>query len=422
MASLTPQLETFLLTKLHCGTSGFKTSTKNNFLTSKPFTQCSAIAIDAPSSLTDVSGIRWGSASLQGAREEMEDDFILRSDGLNGFSFAGVFDGHGGVSSVKFLRDELYRECIAALHNGLLLGGKDFDAIRKALKTAFENADTKLLKWLETIGEEDESGSTATVVLIGNDMIIISHIGDSCVVLSRSGKAEALTDYHRPYGRNKASLDEVRRIREAGGWGKACPSTPLWWDPSPDPRSAGTRNATGPPFLFFFWIVNGRICGDIAVSRAFGDIRFKTKKNEMVQKGVEEGRWSEKFSSRVRFTGDLVTASPDVVQVSIGSDAEFLLLASDGLWDYMNSSDAVSFVRNQLRQHGDVQVACEELARKALDLRSQDNVTIIIADLGKTDWQNLPVERQNLYLELGQALVTIGVVTLGIWMTAQLSL
>lgn len=27
-------------------------------------------------------------------------------------------------------------------------------------------------------------------------------------------------------------------------------------------------------------ISNGRICGDIAVSRAFGDVRFKTKKNE----------------------------------------------------------------------------------------------------------------------------------------------
>lgn len=39
---------------------------------------------------------------------------------------------------------------------------------------------------------------------------------------------------------------------------------------------------------------------------------------------------------RVRFKGDLVIASPDVVQVSLGSDAEFLLLASDGLWDYMN--------------------------------------------------------------------------------------
>lgn len=31
----------------------------------------------------------------------------------------------------------------------------------------------------------------------------------------------------------------------------------------------------------FDQIVNGRICGDIAVSRAFGDIRFKTKKDEL---------------------------------------------------------------------------------------------------------------------------------------------
>lgn len=37
-------------------------------------------------------------------------------------------------------------------------------------------------------------------------------------VLSRSGKAEALTNSHRPYGSNKVSLDEIRRIREAGGW------------------------------------------------------------------------------------------------------------------------------------------------------------------------------------------------------------
>lgn len=96
----------------------------------------------------------------------------------------------------------------------------------------------------------------------------------------------------------------------------------------------------------------------------------------------------------MQFSGDLVTASPDVYQASLGPDSEFLLLASDGLWDYINrycdtlawllgknfsqlsyfllnlftrshvqtfvtvnfSSDAVSFVRNQLRQHGDVQV------------------------------------------------------------------
>lgn len=48
--------------------------------------------------------MRWGSIALQGLREEMEDDIIVRPDGLQGFSFAAVFDGHGGFSSVEFLR------------------------------------------------------------------------------------------------------------------------------------------------------------------------------------------------------------------------------------------------------------------------------------------------------------------------------
>lgn len=34
----------------------------------------------------------------------MEDDVVLRSDGLDGFAFAAVFDGHAGFSSVEFLR------------------------------------------------------------------------------------------------------------------------------------------------------------------------------------------------------------------------------------------------------------------------------------------------------------------------------
>lgn len=317
----------------------------------------------------------------------MEDDLVIRSDGLEGFSFAAIFDGHAGFSSVKFLRDELYKECVAALQGGLLLNGGDFNAVRNALVEAFENADKKLLNWLEMMGEEDASGSTATVIFIGNEKLLISHIGDSCVVLSRSGKVEELTSSHRPYGSSKVSLGEIRRIRDAGGW-----------------------------------IVNGRICGDIAVSRAFGDMRFKTKKNEMLKKGVEEGRWSEKFVSRVQFNGDLVIASPDIFQVALGSGAEFVLLASDGLWDYISSSDAVTFVRNQLREHGDVQLACEALARAALDRRSQDNISIIIADLGRTDWQNLPLQRQNFVFELAQALATVGIVSLGIWATSMLSL
>ncbi|KAM3330506.1 hypothetical protein ACQJBY_027006 [Aegilops geniculata] len=95
--------------------------------------------------------------------------------------------------------------------------------------------------------KEDDSGATATALFLRNDVLVVSHIGDSCLVISRAGRPQSLTNFHRPYGNNKTSLEEVKRIRAAGGW-----------------------------------IRDGRVCGDISVSRAFGDIRFKTRKNEFV--------------------------------------------------------------------------------------------------------------------------------------------
>ncbi|XP_024976263.1 protein phosphatase 2C 57 [Cynara cardunculus var. scolymus] len=398
MALWSPRMQRFLLNNNVSNFNLKKTSNNNSNIILKNWSRqgslrcCSAIAIDAPSSLSDglASGIRWGSAKLQGAREEMEDDAVIvassSNNELDGFHFAAVFDGHAGFSSVKFLREELYKECVKALQGGILLSKKDLTEIEKALKEAFMNADAKLLNWLEMSGKDDESGATATTMFVGNDMLFISHVGDSCAVLSKSGKPEVLTNSHRPYGRHKVSLQEIKRVREAGGW-----------------------------------IVDGRICGDISISRAFGDMRFKTKKNEMLEKGVEEGRWTQKFISRIRFVGDLVIATPDIYHVTMGTDAEFVLLATDGLWDYINSSDAVNFVRNQLREHGDVQVASEALAQMALDQYSQDNVTIVIADLGRTDWQNIAIQKQNFVYELIQAFATIGIVSFGIWMSSTAS-
>jgi protein phosphatase 1A len=46
---------------------------------------------------------------------------------------------------------------------------------------------------------------------------------------------------------------------------------------------------------------------------------------------------------RIQFKGDLVIASPDVSLVELEPDVEFILLASDGLWDYMKRSLQASF-------------------------------------------------------------------------------
>ncbi|KAF3794529.1 phosphatase 2C 57 protein [Nymphaea thermarum] len=348
----------------------------------------SAVCVTLSTSGTSVEGIagdiRWGWSCLQGPRSEMEDDVVVRSDSLHGFDYAAVFDGHAGFSSVQFLRDELYKECSASLQGGLLLKRKDFTTISEAIQTAFANADSKLLNWLEEVGTDIDSGSTATVMFVGGDMLIISHVGDSSVVLSCSGKTEVLTSPHRPYGSSKTSLQEIKRIKEAGGW-----------------------------------VVDGRICGDISVSRSFGDMRFKTKKNEMLEKGVEEGRWTRKFISRVKMNGDWVTATPDVYQVALGMDAEFLILASDGLWDYM--SWFAKMLYDLLEINFVSMSACEALALAALDRKSQDNVSIVIADLGRTNWQAMPPDQDqvNIFIEFSQAFATIGIVSLGIWLSHQ---
>lgn len=340
------------------------------------------------SSSSELEAIRWGSAKLQGAREEMEDEVVLRPESLlHGFSFAAVLDGHAGFSTVQFLRDELFKECAAALDGGAVLNTKNLEAITDSIRRAFATVDANLSTWLQQMDKEDDSGATATALFLRNDVLVVSHIGDSCLVISRGGRPQSLTNFHRPYGNKKTSLEEVKRIRAAGGW-----------------------------------IHDGRICGDISVSRAFGDIRFKTRKNEMLVKGVKEGRWTEKFVSRIKFNGDLIISSPDVSLVELGPDAEFVLVATDGLWDYIKSTEAVAFVRDQLRQHGDVQRACEALGEKALDRRSQDNISIVIADLGRTNWQELAVPRPNVLLELSQAIATVGAVSVGIWISWLLTL
>lgn len=66
--------------------------------------RCAATIAASDAAVAEMARIRWGSTKLQGARSEMEDDVIIRSDGLDGFSFAAVFDGHAGFSSVEFLR------------------------------------------------------------------------------------------------------------------------------------------------------------------------------------------------------------------------------------------------------------------------------------------------------------------------------
>ncbi|CAI5533045.1 unnamed protein product [Closterium sp. Naga37s-1] len=314
--------------------------------------------------------LKVGCHAAQGRRDEMEDHVVVLEDIGAGFLYAGVFDGHAGVyltatrcafdghpvrfdghpgaSSAKFLSDELHDDCMEALEGGAVLEDEDLTAAEDALEDAFLKADQRLLQWLEEHSSEPESGSTGTVAFVRHDRLFVAHIGDSRAVMAVGGGDEGyISDDHKPSGDSGKAQAEIKRINKAGGW-----------------------------------VSQGRVCGVIAVSRAFGNVAFKTRKEEMMQQGVKKGRWTTRWVSKRKYDSDWISALPDVYGTELTEDAEFVIIASDGLWDAFSSSEAVSFVRSEMEKHGDVQQACEALVHAALhDRETEDNTSVIVISL-----------------------------------------
>ena len=103
----------------------------------------------------------------------------------------------------------------------------------------------------------------------------------------------------------------------------------------------------------------------LAVSRAFGDTRFK-----------DTNSWKEGCDSST--TGPVI-AVPDVYSELCTTLTEFCIIATDGLWDVISPQLAVNFVRMKLSEKCDLQVCARELVNDAVRNKgSVDNVTVAI--------------------------------------------
>lgn len=167
---------------------------------------------------------------------------------------------------------------------------------------------------------ENASGGTCCVsAWIRKGQLVVSNAGDCRAVMSREGTAEALTNDHRP------SLESEReRIEAQGAYVDCCRG--VW-----------------------------RIQGSLAVSRSIGDQHLK--------------RW--------------VIADPETKTLQITPDCEFLVLASDGLWDKVTNQEAVNLVRatNIDANLHDPSLACKKLAELSMRRGSTDDITVLVIDL-----------------------------------------
>ncbi|XP_048185946.1 probable protein phosphatase 1N [Perognathus longimembris pacificus] len=190
------------------------------------------------------------------------------------------------------------------------------EGVRAALRRAFLSADQRL-RALWPRG--DPGGSTALALLVSPRFLYLAHCGDSRAVLSRAGTVAFSTEDHRPFRPR-----ERERIYDAGGT-----------------------------------IRRRRVEGSLAVSRALGDFAYK----------AAPGRPPEL---------QLVSAEPEVAALARRSEDEFVLLASDGVWDAMSAAALAGLVSSRLHLGLAPELLCAQLLDTCLCKGSLDNMTCIL--------------------------------------------
>lgn len=241
---------------------------------------------------------RYGVTSVCGRRRDMEDAVVARPGFIHGHHYFGVFDGHGCSHVATSCGERMHQ--IVAEEAAAAAGSSASDEAarwRDVMEKSYARMDAEAVGSRKTAGPAptcrcemqlpkcDHVGSTAVVAVVGPRHLVVANCGDSRAVLCSGGAAIPLSADHKP-----DRPDELERIHAAGG-------RVIFWD-------------------------GARVFGMLAMSRAIGDSYLKP----------------------------FVIPDPEVrvVERKDGED-EFLILASDGLWDVVSNEVACKVVRACLR-------------------------------------------------------------------------
>ncbi|VWU49035.1 protein phosphatase 2C, putative [Hepatocystis sp. ex Piliocolobus tephrosceles] len=134
-------------------------------------------------------------------------------------------------------------------------------------------------------------GSTAIVAVLLKGYLIVANAGDSRAIICFKGNSLDMSTDHKPH-----LQEEEERIKKAGGY-----------------------------------ISNGRVDGNLNLTRAIGDLHFK----------------NDPFLHQ---KDQKISAFPEIKCVTLTPDDEFLFLACDGIWDCKDGNDVVNFVKTRLNK------------------------------------------------------------------------
>ncbi|KAJ0412080.1 hypothetical protein ATCC90586_004000 [Pythium insidiosum] len=166
---------------------------------------------------------------------------------------------------------------------------------RQAFSDCFRRIDEEFLQ--RAASESLSDGSTAAVVLIRGNKLLTANLGDSRAVVSINGTALDVIEEQTP-GR----ADERSRIERCGGWIKEereLQMSKLHSMDLSDPRIQQKAERV------VRWVTIYRVNGELAVSRAIGDIDYKGQALQDYE------FWAFPEGHDRQFHGDLVTCEPE---------------------------------------------------------------------------------------------------------------
>ena len=266
----------------------------------------------------------------------------------DGYKFIGVCDGHGEnghyVSDylVKHLPLEFQKDLAKSLSEGIPIND-DLNTMKTLFTTSFKKTDENLSSYTRTPDSNfdvEYSGSTCVSLLLKQknfSNIFISNVGDSRAIMIKKTinnywTCQQLSRDHKP-----TEKDEAQRILEYDGEIEKIEDDDGNWT---GPLRVWQKGSDGP---------------GLAMTRSFGD-----------EIGASVG----------------VVSVPEVTMYKVVEEDKCIIIASDGLWEYMGNKEVTDLVKSLIEKN-DAEFIAKELYVEAANrwrLKDQgiDDITIIV--------------------------------------------
>lgn len=259
----------------------------------------SMAVVQANNLLEDQSQIESGSLSLN-------------ESGPHG-TFVGVYDGHGGPETSRFINNHLFQHLKRFTSEQQSMS---VDVIRKAFQ-ATEEGFMSLVSQLWSISPQIAAvGSCCLVGVICNGTLYIANLGDSRAVLGRLVKATGEVLAMQLSTEHNASIESIRQELHSM---------------HPDDSNIVVLKHN-------VW----RVKGIIQISRCIGDVYLK--KAEFNREPLYA-----KFRVPQPFKRPILSSEPSILVHQLQPQDQFIIFASDGLWEHFSNQEAVDIVQNNPR-------------------------------------------------------------------------